>query len=432
MSLRINGIHVNGSSPPVPPLNKIPSSIIIVGLGVFGVSTALAISSRPEWSNTHITVIDASATSTSPNPTGSSVDHSRIVRPDYGNLAYAQLAVEAQKLWRDTTSWGGGGRYHQVGLALISRAGDEEIVRKTLDNVRSLASRFPDLGRIQVLENAEEVAKVTGVMLKGDWGYVNWGSGWADAGASIKYALSRLDTSRVRVMTGEVARLVEEGAEDRCKIVGVQMSTGEYVNADLTVLATGAWTNKLVDLRGRLEATGQPMAYLDLLDHEQGLLKDKPIVLDMSTGLYVIPQNDHLLKIGRHSYGYSNPRCPTFEGGESVTVNLPPEKWVDLPEEAKEEFRAALRHGIPSIDEREFKGRRVCWYTDTLGLAIRLEAWNMLISFFTDNTRISWLISILRSRVFSLRRAAAGMGSSSSLSSENESPMPSRDGSMWS
>lgn len=128
------------------------------------------------------------------------------------------------------------------------------------------------------------------------------------------------------------------------------------------------WTHKLVDMRGRLEATGQPLAYLDLLDNEQGLVKDKPIVLDMSTGLYVIPQSDRLIKIGRHSYGYRNPRCPTFDGVEGVAVSLPPEEWVDLPAEAKEEFRAALRPSIPGIDERELTGRRVCWYTDTLGL----------------------------------------------------------------
>jgi sarcosine oxidase / L-pipecolate oxidase len=365
---------VNGSS------TKIPESIIIVGLGVFGLSTALAISQRPQWSQTRITVIEASPAL--PNPGGASTDHSRIVRPDYGNLAYAELALEAQKLWRNTSDgWGAHGRYHQSGFAMIAHAGSGEYVQKSLDNVQKLAPNFPDVGTIEVLTSPEQVKKVTGGVLAGDWGYVNWGSGWADATASMKYALSRLDTSRVHMETGEVTKLIED-SKDRSLIVGVQLITGECLHADLVVLATGAWTNKLIDLRGRIDATGQPLAYLDLLDSEQGLLKNKPIVMNMSTGVYIIPQNEKLLKIGRHSYGYSNPRRPNLEGGESVAVSLPPEDRVDLPEEAQEEFCRALRASFPGIEKREFSGRRVCWYTDTSGLP-STSTIRILISFQT-------------------------------------------------
>ncbi len=202
---------------------KTPESIIIVGLGVFGLSTALAISQRPQWSQTRITVIEASPTL--PNPGGASTDHSRIVRPDYGNLAYAELAVEAQKLWRNTSDgWGAHGRYHQPGFAMIAQAGSGEYVQNSLDNVQRLATKFPDLGRIEVLTSPEQVKMVTGGLLAGDWGYVNWGSGWADASASMKYALSRLDNSRVHMETGEVTKLIEH-SENRSVIVGVQLIT---------------------------------------------------------------------------------------------------------------------------------------------------------------------------------------------------------------
>lgn len=56
--------------------SSFPESVIIVGAGVFGLSTALAIERR--YPNTKVTVIDRSAP---PVADGTSVDTSRIIRP---------------------------------------------------------------------------------------------------------------------------------------------------------------------------------------------------------------------------------------------------------------------------------------------------------------------------------------------------------------
>lgn len=53
-----------------------PDSVIIVGAGVFGLSTALAIARR--YPSTKVTVIDRY---TPPVPDGTSVDTSKILRP---------------------------------------------------------------------------------------------------------------------------------------------------------------------------------------------------------------------------------------------------------------------------------------------------------------------------------------------------------------
>ena len=55
---------------------KFPTTVVIVGAGVFGLSTALAISRRHP--DTQVTVIDRH---TPPVPDGTSVDTSRILRP---------------------------------------------------------------------------------------------------------------------------------------------------------------------------------------------------------------------------------------------------------------------------------------------------------------------------------------------------------------
>lgn len=56
--------------------NEFPDNIIIVGAGVFGLSTALAIARR--FPSTKVTVIDRC---TPPVQDGTSVDTSKILRP---------------------------------------------------------------------------------------------------------------------------------------------------------------------------------------------------------------------------------------------------------------------------------------------------------------------------------------------------------------
>jgi len=165
----------------------------------------------------------------------------------------------------------------------------------------------------------------------------------------------------------EVVELLKEGR----KVTGVQLKDGARIEAELTILATGAWTGKLVDLRGRATATGQVLLYLDLTDEEQERFGKMPVLLNMSTGLFIIPPANNVLKVARHAYGYQNPtliKNPNGSG-EVISVSLPktgvddPDQYV--PKEGEDDCRKALREMIPSLAERPFTKGRVCWYTDT-------------------------------------------------------------------
>ncbi|ERF69417.1 hypothetical protein EPUS_05962 [Endocarpon pusillum Z07020] len=175
----------------------------------------------------------------------------------------------------------------------------------------------------------------------GDSGYVNWGSGWADAEACVAFALEKIRSEdregRVTIECGKrVERLLfsdpqvepeldrappinQSGAatpEPRPKPVctGIQLSSGEIRHASLVILATGSWTPTLVDLRGRAIATGQVLAYIPLSEGEYAALSRKPVQLNMSSGMFVMPpraregESRRELKIARHGFGYRNPR----------------------------------------------------------------------------------------------------------------------------
>lgn len=54
-------------------------------------------------------------------------------------------------------------------------------------------------------------------------------------------------------------------------------------------------------------ATGQVLAYMDITEEEQEELGKMPVVFNPTTGAFIIPPSNGVLKIGRHAYGYLNP-----------------------------------------------------------------------------------------------------------------------------
>ncbi|KAL1971217.1 hypothetical protein VTN77DRAFT_169 [Rasamsonia byssochlamydoides] len=347
----------------------LPHSILIVGGGVFGLSTALSLSTRHP--NNKITLIEAAATI--PNPHGSSVDSSRIVRADYANPAYAKLAAEGIQRWR-TTDWGKEGRYTENGLVLVYPSGNtvaEQYTRASYKNVKNIEG-----DRVEELPTKAAVERVVPRYARGSdiaGGYVNWGSGWADAEAGVRFARKKLEQmGKVTFKTGEVERLIfadeepQSQSQSQRKVTGVSLTDGTTISADLIILATGAWTPKLVDLRGRAEATGQVLAYIKITDEEQQQLAHMPTILNFATGMFIIPPRNNELKVARHAYGYRNPKIVNVPGEEQKTMEISlPEKDVPIPLEGEEACRNALREMLPELADRPFCRTRICWYTDT-------------------------------------------------------------------
>lgn len=359
---------------PQPP----PSSILIVGSGVFGLGTAYALTQRPEYSNTKITLLERLPF---PAPDGSSIDSSRIVRADYADPAYTMLMQETYPFWRET-AFGDEGRYTEAGLCIVLDDDNDlgkRYMTSSLENVQAKLGlrRGPkeEGGQVTVLESENAIKDVM-KNFDGDvgkYGYVNWTSGWSHAEDGVRYLRSLVEaTGRVSFLTKEVSRLLF--SPDRTSVLGVQTTRNETLTADLTILATGAWTPSLLDLRGIASANGQIMAYIALTPAEQAALGANPTLLNESNGMFLIPPRDGVLKVARHGYGYANPTTiPHPEKdparGETITVSQPYTQQTDpqtaIPPEGQRALRAFLARTLPGLAERPFTHTRICWYTDT-------------------------------------------------------------------
>lgn len=373
---------------------KAPKSILIIGSGAFGLSTALSLTKRPEWSSTDITVLDRAPQF--PAQDGSSIDSSRIVRADYADPAYAALAEAAQREWRKPgpDSIGGEGRYTESGFILAADTGP--LVRETggvtvktglgyckssYANTREIAQREGRPGSVVELKDRAAIAgaAASGAAF-GDWGYLNESSGWADAEASMMWLYRKVvATGRVKFVSGTVERLETEGE----RVTGVRLKDGSSLNAEFVIIAAGAWTPSLIDLTGQAVATGQVLAYMDITQEEQEKLGKGPVLMSMTKGTFIIPPRNRVLKIGRHAYGYQNPVkvstalvVPRGEEGSSaavgdIIVSQPytqlndPNLWI--PAEGEAGLREGLRAMIPwpALKDRPWSNSRLCWYTDT-------------------------------------------------------------------
>ncbi|PNS17120.1 hypothetical protein CAC42_7174 [Sphaceloma murrayae] len=389
----------------------IPSSVLILGSGVFGLSTAYSLTQRPEYAATKITLVDRSPF---PPPDGSSIDSSRIVRADYADIAYAKLCLKAQDLWRNT--WWGEGVYHEDGLAIaIKNPSDtaesnganltgQEYMRRSLENVQRLGLKPGS--DVEVLPSSEAVrsqfiqpdALPTTADFDSDLGYINRRSGWVDAqGSMMKLREKVASTGRVTFITAHVTRLLftpSPSSPSGHMVTGAILSDETTLKADLTLVATGAWTSSLLDLRGIASATGQILAYLPLSSTEQSHLALNPTLLNESTGLFIITPSSNELKVARHGYGYANPvtipnpeppsssiststSTSSLPYQERITLSLPQTTYDDppssspsssassLPQEANDSLRAFLARTFPSLASRPFTKTRICWYLDT-------------------------------------------------------------------
>lgn len=377
--------------PDMTPKYDPPTSILIIGAGVFGLSTALAFTKRPEFASTSITVLDRSPEAgVFPSRDASSIDSSRIIRADYADPAYAALASEAQVHWRQTdpASLGGEGRYTESGFILGADSGPLvrdngsstglAYAKKSWVNAMALAHKEGrPLSSIRVLKNPWSVGMVSGT--GGEfayWGYLNTASGWADAEASMKWYYERVTaTGRVTFVNGTAESL--ETDESLRRVTGARLKDGSTLSADLVVVAAGAWTPTLVDLSTQAVATGQILGYMDITEEEQKRLEKVPVMLNVSTGLFVIPPRNRVLKIARHAYGYLNPKPvskPPLGVPGSTTPELISQPYTHLddaglsiPADAEKVLRDGLQKIIPwpELQDRPFSRTRLCWYTDT-------------------------------------------------------------------
>ncbi|KAF7515178.1 hypothetical protein PCG10_003566 [Penicillium crustosum] len=310
---------------------KKSDDILIIGAGVFGLSTALELTKR---GYTKITVLDRHVP---PVVDGSSVDISRIIRADYAHPVYAQMALEAYKGWTSTYS----GFYHESGFILLSETPENPYLEGSKQNILAKGGYVDEFSNISEMSSIYPSIEAD---LPSSSGYHNPVGGWADAAVdSLRHSSNR--------------------------VVGVNLADGTHLLASQVILATGAWSNRLLDLSQTASSSGQPVGFIQLTPAEASKFAQTPVMINMTTGVFPFPPTPgtNILKLARHGYGYAT-EAPSEATGRLVSGPRRNSSNVAsgyLPDDADAALRDGLRQLFPSLGDRPWSNRRLCWYTDT-------------------------------------------------------------------
>jgi glycine/D-amino acid oxidase-like deaminating enzyme len=316
-------------------------SIIIVGTGIFGVTTALELRRRG-WT---VTLLDAGPV---PRPTAASTDISKVVRMDYGAdelyTALGEAALAGWDLWNH--QWGEA-LYHQDGFLLLRRDAMQPggFEHDSLALLRRRGQAVEALGMDDIKRRFPAWAAE-----KYPAGYLNPRAGWAESGKVVARLAEEARRTGIRLLEEQsFAQLLEKGS----RITGIVTSSGDELTADLVLVAAGAWTPMLLPhLSEVMWPVGQPVLCFKAPNLTDYTAPRFPVwAADISrTGWYGFPAlPDGTLKMANHGPGRR------MHPDEPRTV---------LPgEEAR--FREFLRDTFPGLADAPLIGSRVCLYCDT-------------------------------------------------------------------
>ncbi|CAI7663494.1 unnamed protein product [Penicillium manginii] len=339
------------------------AKIVIIGAGIFGLSTAYQLASE---GHQNIVVLDRHMP---PVPDGSSSDISRVVRFDYADDDYLDLAYEAYVKWRDDVKYKG--IFERAGYILAGETNGQEWITKTMSALKKKNLPW------KKLENAA-AAKKEYPMLSGElatpgfFGYHNQQAGWADAAKAVSQLRDDCFELGVSFIAGRSGTVIDFETDSKKSIKAALTLDGNRVIGDHFILSTGAWTSGLVSMYNSVLSTGHVIGYVKLTPEEIQKYESLPIYANFSTGWFNFPphRDTGMLKMAIHGWGYT--RTPRKEDLTAVRSNIsspplipPRERRNFVPRDGEARLREGLREILPELADRPFHKLALCWYTDT-------------------------------------------------------------------
>ncbi|MDX1407774.1 MAG: FAD-dependent oxidoreductase [Saprospiraceae bacterium] len=319
---------------------------IIVGAGVFGVSTALALRER----GYAVGIVNPGKI---PHPLAASTDISKVVRMEYGSdTEYLCMAAESIRRWREWNLDLGETLYHEVGYLLLSGAliTPESSSYEATSYFRVLEAGFtPE--RLTVEQRRARFPAIRHERYP-DAVYHAVG-GFAESGRAVEAMTARARQMGVQVYEGHAVREIRIEKGLAC---GVQTSAGKTFSAGHVIVCAGNSTPYLVPgLTPFMHVTGHPVFHLKPSNPRMFEMGRFPVfAADIAnSGWYGFPLHprEKVVKIANHGDG----------------VRLHPELDPrEVYEEDVEALRGFLHHAIPDLADAPLVYTRRCCYTDTL------------------------------------------------------------------
>ncbi|KAL4781947.1 fructosyl amino acid oxidase [Aspergillus varians] len=335
-------------------------SVIIVGAGAFGVSTAWHLSKdlgKPGCKYSSIQVLDRFPP---PSQIAAATDINKIIRTEYSDPLYTELALVALHAWTDPKAIFNK-HFHRTGWLLCTSGSNS----------------------VPFLEQSEQNARIKGVHgtrfmtseeVRSAWPIINgpmsgWKvladpeAGWAAAGKVLLEMAEQSAGRGVSFHSRDSGHAQDLLFDETGTCVGVCTVGGTTYHADHIILAAGANTASLLDLEGQQYALGHTVCFIHLLPEETKQYKNMTLIADIEEGCIFPPDENNIIKIASVHFvtnskmsripGISLPRFREDNPGDGV------------PDAIQKRLRNWVRNVMPGLAERPWSETRICWEAQT-------------------------------------------------------------------
>ncbi|KAG9496360.1 hypothetical protein J7337_012947 [Fusarium musae] len=349
----------------VAALNK-DSSILIIGAGTFGISTAYHLAKR---GYTNITCIDRH-----PWPSLDSAGHdlNKVMRTEYDEPLYTRLALEALDAWRDP-------EWHDVFFEtgrITTTTGDkkaESFLEKSYENLKK-AGKADNLelisGRDEIVKRVPQLKNAVGIE---NWkGLYNSLGGWVHARKALEKWAFKSEHMGVKFVSGLGGTMTGLELDAYGSMTGIRVASDEVLHADHYILSTGAASPQLLpELSQQLWSKCWTLGHIQLTDEEAAEWKGVPVIDNYELGFMFEPDPDtKLIKICDNNPGYQYQKG-TFVDANGKTTNYSIPRYSSdhpqdgIPHEAEVAIRRFINTVMPQFSDRPLLDARVCWCTDS-------------------------------------------------------------------
>ncbi|KAH7131605.1 FAD dependent oxidoreductase [Dactylonectria estremocensis] len=392
------------------------SEIIIVGGGIFGLSSALWLA-RGGYRN--ITIFDRCAFDKNwYNPSrgcdGASADINKVFRMAYAERTdYQDLAIEARDFW---LSWNkaiadAGPTELPEGLTpedkLLYTCGSyflaegPELRDYYADSLKTMERTAPEFRNMQFVKgNADDEKRLGEIDPK--WvekyhivdkinggntnGFIDIQGGITIADKACVYAKFLCEQAGVNFVLGDpqgkFSSLIIENDGVHKRVAGIKTCDGLRHFGDLVVVAAGSWTASIIpEAHQTVEATAGTVMFIDIPNHRQDLWKrfhaDNYPVWSYRRGDgedYYQGGGFPISKEGRLKFGFRGRKFTNFQPHPThpdLRISTPRTRYTadrinTVPLYGLSRMKEVITQAFPELAEFNFTDSRLCWYTDSI------------------------------------------------------------------
>ncbi|TQB73262.1 hypothetical protein MPDQ_006007 [Monascus purpureus] len=334
------------------------SSILIVGAGTWGCSTALHLARR---GYKHVTVLDPYPV---PSPIAAGNDVNKIMehKEVAGIIAFATCTRAALKGWQTDPVFKP--YFHETGFI---QAGHTPAL---IEHIRQ-NDLYPSESDFVKLETAEDFRKTMppGV-LTGDFpGWKGWlmkkNAGWIHARKAMFSAFHEAKRLGVTFITGSPQGKVVSLVYGQDDVTGARTEDGKVHSADRVIVSAGAGTDRILDMENQLRPTAWTLCHIKMTEEEikSQRYRNLPVLFNIAKGFFMEPDEDKgELKMCDEHPGYVNWVSDPNRPGEKRSIPFAKEQ---IPREAERRAREFLKDTMPHLADRPLVFARICWDADT-------------------------------------------------------------------